>query len=175
MASVPPVPPTDQLSVVVRDLASGERIIVSRSFTGGLLKGVWGDSALSGDGRYAAVTTGDPAAVLGDTNDGADTYLRSTLSPHIDSVSPDGASFAPGSSGTLTLTGSHLFGGALPTLGAGITVDALHVTDEHHATVDFTVAPGAATGPRVLTFLDAGTGPGDVAATTVHPDALVVG
>jgi hypothetical protein len=177
VGSTPAGPTTNNVeNVYLRDLASGERLLVSRSFAAVPLTKVWGESLLSGDGRYAVIRTEDPKAVPGDTNNGLDTYLRATTSPRIDAVSVvGGGPVLPGSAGSLAITGAHLFGGVVPTLGDGVTVDAVSVTDEQHARVDFHVAPDAAAGPRLLHFLAGGSGPAGISGTAVYPGAIVVG
>jgi hypothetical protein len=137
------------------------------------LDGVWADPHLSGDGRYTGLVTTD--AIPGDTNGWADTYLRATVEPIVVTVTPDAATYAPGSSGTATITGSHLWGDSAAFLGEGVAVTGLAVADDSRATVTFTVAPGAAPGPRSLIFSALGTGPGDWLATAFRADAVRIG
>ena len=110
----------------------------------------------------------------GDTNGSVDQFLRATLVPTISGVTGGPPTMNPGTMGSLQVTGGYLIGGLPPTLGEGVTVTDVQIADERHATIDFTVASNAVPGPRLLVFMNAGTGPGGVGGAAPMPGALFI-
>ena len=122
--------------------------------------------ALSDDRRYVAFRA--RATNLGGTVGAtAGIYVRYAVVPEITAVDPSGR--PPGSTATVTITGSGFLAGPAPRVefGDGVTVTSVSVPSEVTLVVRITVAPDAAPGPRDVVVTNVGTGPG--------PDATAPG
>jgi quinohemoprotein amine dehydrogenase alpha subunit-like protein len=152
--------------VFVHDRQTGTTAMASAKF-GQAGNGISGDASISADGRYVSFHTLATNLVSDDGNGTFDVYVRAVLMPTVDSVTPD--TVAPGTSATLTVTGS----GFLPQANAsaslftppGVTVDSVTVTSETELEVSVSVDPDAPSGGRLVLVWNPGTGPGSGAAT----------
>jgi hypothetical protein len=115
---------------------------------------------ISGDGRYILFTS-NATDVLGasDSNGSAsDVFLRSNPIPFILASNP--TTLARGTTATITFTGQNLHSGSLVLMGDGVTVNTVTVPNPTQMTINVTVAPDAAVGPRTPMIVDPGTGAG---------------
>ena len=160
----------------VHDLQNGTTALASAKF-GQPENGISGNASVSADGRYVVFHSNASNLANGDGNGDFDIYVRSVSMPTIESVTPD--TVAPGSSATLTVTGTGFLPGARATAKQvtppGVTVDSVTVISETELEVSVSVDAGAAQGARTLMVWNPGTGPGASATTfAVCVDCLTV-
>ncbi|MGH9026336.1 MAG: TolB family protein [Acidimicrobiia bacterium] len=131
--------------------------------------------AISDDGLYVGLSNA-VNLVRPDSNETFDVFVRYALTPTIDTVSP--STIARGSTTTVAVDGS----GFLPTATAsasfftapGVSVDAVAFVSQAQIQLTISVAPDAATGPRILTVTNPGTGPGPAAGASTLCECLTV-
>jgi hypothetical protein len=159
--------------VWVHDLQSGSTALASARY-GRAANGLSGAAALSADGRYVSFHTTANNLANNDGNGGFDVYVRAVSMPTIESISP--TSVSPGSSATLTVTGTGFLPGSKARIAeGGVTVDSVTANSETELEVAVSVDPDASPGPRTLVVWTDGTGPGPDAVThAVCWDCLAV-
>jgi Tol biopolymer transport system component len=132
--------------------------------------------AISSDGFYVGFMSDAVNLVTPDTNETSDVFVRYARTPDVTSASPQ--SIARGTTTTLTVQGSSFV--ATPMVSAsmftkpGVTVNSVTFVTESQLQVSVTVAADAPTGRRVLTVINAGTGPGSRAGGAGVCDCLRV-
>lgn len=131
-----------------------------------------GDLSMNADGHFVAWGSAAPNLVPGDTNGyDYDIVVSAVLRPVIDSVR--GTHVSLGTRRTLTIRGAWFAGDAVVTLGDGITVRAVRLTDPTTLKVTIDVSTTATRGRRSVYMANPGTGPGDAAgAATVCRDCI---
>lgn len=159
--------------VWVHDLQSGSTALASARY-GRAANDISGAAALSADGRYVSFHTAASNLANNDGNGGFDVYVRAVSMPTIESISP--TSVSPGSSVTLTVTGTGFLPGSKARIAeGGVTVGSVTVNSETELEVAISVDPSASSGPRTLVVWTDGTGPGPDAVThAVCWDCLAV-
>jgi Tol biopolymer transport system component len=113
-----------------------------------------------GDGELVAFTTDSDAIVAGDANGTSDVLVRAVHAPRVLSATP--SDVPRGTSATLTVVGDFFRADAIVGVSPAddVTVDAVDFVSPTQLEVSITVDPSATPGPRRLSVLVPGPGPG---------------
>jgi Tol biopolymer transport system component len=161
------------VDVFVRDLDAGSNTRVSLDTA--QVAGTHTSPSL-GDGEFVAFTSDSDAIVTGDANGTTDVVVRAVHAPRVLSATP---SVVPrGTSATLTVVGDFFRPDAIVEVSPsdGVDVDSVVFTSPTELQVSVTVGSSAAVGPRRVSVLVPGPGPGidNRAGSSDHCQCLTV-